>query len=219
MVVGFASRQPGGDQRLAERLHLGRLPAGHVPQHIEIDGAVENAEHRRAFAQPRRQPAQRQLGAGQQRMLALPWEAPLHRFDQFDQRGLRRRRPAFAQRRREQRERARVPMHGVDQRLDLGALRLGGVAHAGDVEAERAFDELHGVGAAEPFELEALRCAGERHRQRFAAGEDDARLAAGEQPRSETQDLVGALAFVGGERAVLAGVAGRAGAIFGGGAV
>ncbi|KFB74562.1 MAG: hypothetical protein AW09_000116 [Candidatus Accumulibacter phosphatis] len=50
MIVRFGGGQPAGDQRFAKGLHLGRLPAGHVPQHAEVDRAMEDAEHQRAFA-------------------------------------------------------------------------------------------------------------------------------------------------------------------------
>ena len=105
-------------------------------EHVQIDPAVKHPEHARPVPVRRRQAAQGQLDAGEDRLLPAAGELLLHLRHQLDERRAGRLDAAAAQRRGQQRQRAGVAVDGVHELLDLLARGIGGSA---GVRRRRAF--------------------------------------------------------------------------------
>ena len=168
-------------------------------EHVQIDPAVKHPEHARPVPVRRRQAAQGQLDAGEDRLLPAAGELLLHLRHQLDERFAGGLDAAAAQRRGQQRQRAGVAMDGVHELLDLLA---GGVAGRAGVPAggvQHPLDQLHRILAVELVQFPPVPLGIERRGQRLAAGEDEPRVALGIEPRAELEDGVQFAARVLGE--------------------
>ena len=186
--------QPGGDQLVRQRGHVGFFPIHHRAEHVQIDPTVKHRQHPRPVAVGGRQPAQRQLDAGKQRLLPAAGEALRHRRHQSHQRDAGGVHAPLAQFGRQQGQRTGMAVHGIDQRLDgLDGLApgIGRSARPGacaGVRIQRTLDQFHRVISVQPVQFTPMAGGIEGRGQRLAAGEDEAAVAHLQQARTQRQD-------------------------------
>ena len=112
----------------------------------------------------------------------------LHLRHQLDERFAGGLDAAFLQRRGQQRQRAGVAMHGLHELLDLLARGVTGSTGVPTGGVEHALDQLHRILAVELVQFAPVAVHMERRGQRFAAGEDEARVADLQQAFAQRQD-------------------------------
>ena len=75
-----------------------------------------------------------------------------------------------------------MAVDSINEFLDLFARRIAGTSSIFADSVQHAFNQLHRISAIELVQFAAVVRGVKRHRQRLAAGEDEARVASFQQP-------------------------------------